>query len=323
MFDPSLKVENWTMQLAVVNEAFGEVNVRVNPSGEIEVSASIASEPTVADAATGMAIDGSDSMKELFGISRMASSLLGKPPNQVEPAARALIDYLANFSGNGCVEVAYWACGVEGREIQRIGSINKAQAESLNLAGPKSFGRGTRLRPIVEHFVNCFAPSSWSIAVIITDGKFDDLAEVITYTESLAREIASGDRNPLKLVAIGLCHEVDMDSMRENLAQLDDCLDDNGIIDSKGDLVDLWDHKVAKDITALHQIFAEVVSENVAVGESGSILDSSANLIREYPNDEITCGLPGLLRFTLPPGSTEFTLLVGNHRVTQDITEAI
>ncbi len=311
------------MQLTVVDEAFGEVNVLVTPSGSIEISATIASEPSVPDAATGLAIDGSDSMKEFFGISRLSSSLFGKPPNQVESAARALIDYLANFSCNNCVEVAYWACGVEGREIQQIGSVDQTQAKSLSLAGPKVFGRGTKLRPIMEHFVTCFAPSSWSIAVVITDGKFDDLSEAITYTETLAREIASGNRNPIKLVAIGLCHDVDMDSMRENLARLDDCLVDKDIIDSKGALVDLWDHKVAKDFTALHKIFAEVVSENVAFGESGSIYDGLGNLVREYPNDEITCGLPGLLRFTLPPGSTQFTLVVGNHRVTQDITEAI
>lgn len=311
------------MQLSVVDEAFGEVNVMVGPSGSIEVSASIASEPSVPDAATGLAIDGSDSMKELFGISRMSSSLFGKPPNQVEPASRALVDYLANFSGNNCVEVAYWACGVEGREIQRIGSIDKTQAKSLSFAGPKIFGRGTKLRPIMEHFVNCFSPCPWSIAVVITDGKFDDLSDAITYTEAIAREIASGKRNPMKLVAIGLCHDVDMDSMRENLSRLDDCLVDKPVIDLKGNPVDLWDHKVAKDITALHKIFAEVVSENVAFGESGSIYDGAGNLVRAYPNDEVTCGLPGLLRFTLPPGSTSFTLVVGNHRVTQDITEAI
>jgi len=311
------------MQLSRIHEAFGEINVLVNPSGLIEVSASIASEPSVTDAGTGLAIDGSDSMKELYGISRMASALFGKPPNQVEPAARALIDYLAKFSGSGAVETAYWACGNEGREIERIGNINKPQAELLSVKGPTTFGRGTRLRPIMEHFLTCFAKSAWSIAVIITDGKIDDLDEVIAYTETIARQVASGNRNPIKLVAIGLCHEVDMELMRENLAALDDCLDGAGIVDASGVTVDLWDHKVAKDITALHQIFAEVVSENIAVGESGSVLDNHGNVVRSYPDDNVTCGLPSLLKFTLPPGATEFTLVVADHSVTQDITEAL
>jgi hypothetical protein len=138
--------------------------------------------------------------------------------------------------------------------------------------------------------------------VFITDGRIDDLAAVKKYCISLAREIASGKRNDLKFVLIGVGDEIDEGQMEE-LDNLDSGTD-----------VDLWDHKIAQEMKQLAEIFAEVVSETVVVVPNDGILrDAQGAVVKDYRDT----GLPALLWFDLPADSESFTLEVGGQGVRQ------
>jgi len=159
-----------------------------------------------------------------------------------------------------------------------------------------------------------FRSAPWAIAVFITDGIVEDMQEVKQFCFQYARQIASGQRKFCKLVLIGVGEEVDEAQMTE----LDDMFEGTGLKDPAGNDIYLWDHKLAREMRHLQEVFAEVVSENTIVADHGRILDSTGRVAADYSD-----GVPALLRFVLPRGSTSFTLELPGHRIVQDLSEAL
>ncbi len=293
-------------------EPFGEVNVHPLPDGSLRVVATVLMEPDIEGACCGLALDGSASMKKMYGHSNV-SALFGAPENVVQPVARMMASYLAKFSTKGTAHLVYWACGPDGGGIEAIGEVTEAQAPALTVQGPtrQSWGRNTKLLPPVRLFVDgVFRDAPWAICVFITDGIIDDLADVKRFCMDYARQIAAGRRRFIKLVLIGVGESVD----EKQMAELDDMFDGSGLKDPSGDDIDLWDHKLASEMRHLHEVFAEVVSEKIIVAPHGRILDPAGRVAVNFSD-----GVPALLRFTLPRGSRSFTLELPHARVTQPL----
>jgi len=297
-------------QLKKVVEPFGEVNVYPSPGG-LRVTATILMEPYREGAQTGIALDGSGSMKKLYGVDAgggVVSSIFAKtkPRNDVSPVAQTICAYLARTidadHGTTCV---YWATGPNGSQIEVIGDLSAEQAEQYDFRGPRDFGTGTLLLPAVRYFVERFASSPWGFFAFITDGELYDLDEVKAYSTQLAKAVAAGRRNPLKFVLIGLGPDVNERQMEE----LDDL--------ETGTDIDLWDHKLAAEMTQLAQIFAEVVDKNARVADNGKILDPQGRCVKNYSDT----GLPAFMEFTLPTGASHFTLEVNGQRIDQPVSE--
>lgn len=300
-----------------VVEPFGEVNVLPQLDGSMRVRATILMKPQVEDARTGLAIDGSVSMKPNFGVSGAVSPLFAAAaPNLIEPVARTLAAYLAGFGSDGTTAVIYWACGPGGMRVEELGVVDDAGAKKLRVTGPKEYGTGTKLLPAVRWFAESKYPDApWGIFVFITDGILEDMPDVKQYSLALARQIASGKRNALKLVLIGIGHEVDVGQMEE----LDD-LDYGGLKMPDGQEVDLWDHKLAAEMQKLEEIFAEVVSKNTILVPTAEVLDDSGNSVQPLDRASYHDGLPALLEFVVPRGTKEFTLVLPNDvKVTQTL----
>jgi len=301
-------------------EPFGEVNVHAQPDGSLNIVATILMEPDIEGARCGLALDGSASMQKMYGASRALSPIFaraGGNENVVEPVTRAMAGYLAKFSSTGTVNLIYWACSPDGGGIEEIGEVSDAQARTLGVPGPRrlSWGRKTKLLPPVQHFVDgVFRSAPWAICVFVTDGKIDDLEDVKRFCWTYARHIAEGRRRFCKLVLIGVGEEVDEAQMTE----LDDMFEGSGVKDPAGEDIDLWDHKLAREMRHLQEVFAEVVSEKIIVADRGRVLDAGGRVALE-----LTDGVPALLRFRLPRGSRSFTLELPGHRVVQDVSEAL
>lgn len=305
-------------QLSSPVEPFGEVNVYPQPDGTLKIVATILMEPDIEGARAGLALDGSASMQKMYGARGPVSPLFRNAAggtNYVEPVARRMAAYLAKFASDGQVHMAYWACSPDGSQVEPIGAVSEAGAATLKVGGPKQWGRLTKLLPPVRHFVEgVFTGSKWAIAVLVTDGVIEDLDAVKEYCHGLARRIARGERGFVKLVLLGFGEEVDEGQMEE----LDDMFEGSDLRDPSGNPIDLWDHKIASEMKSFHEIFAEVVSDQVVVADSGKVLDNSGRVAHTYPD-----GLPARLRFTLPASSTAFTLDFPGGRVTQDLSEAL
>jgi len=297
-------------------DPFGEVNVRPQPNGSVQVVATILMEPDVEGARCGLALDGSSSMQRLYGAGGAVSPILARSSaseNVVEPVARAMSAYLARFSSSGTVNLVYWSCSPDGGGLEEIGEFSEPQARAVTVAGPRrlSWGRKTKLLPPVRHFLDgVFRLAPWSICVFVTDGRVDDLDEVKQFCWQHARQVAARRRPSCKLVLIGLGEEVDEAQMEE----LDDMFEGSGLRDHRGDPIALWDHKLAREMRHLQEVFAEVVSEKVIVAARGRILDPAGRIVADYSD-----GMPALLRFSLPRGCSSFTLEVAGHRITQPL----
>lgn len=300
-------------------EPFGEVNVYSRPDGSLDVVATILMEPDIEGAACGLALDGSASMKKMYGVGGAVSPLFGgdAPTNVIQPVARMMAGYLAGFSSAGTVNLVYWAVNPDGSAVEELGDITASQAAALPVDGPKRFpwGRRTKLLPAVRHFVDgVFRRAPWSIAVFISDGIVEDLADVKAYCFDFARQIAADRRHFSKLVLIGLGAEVDEKQMTE----LDDMFEGSGLRTPGGDDIDLWDHKLAREMRHLHEVFAEVVSEKVTVAASGRVTDPTGRVVASFPD-----GVPARLRFRLPRGASSFALELPGGRVVQDVSAAL
>jgi hypothetical protein len=279
-------------------EPFGKVNLRREPDGRIWVRAYVLMERAVEGACTGIAVDGSGTMMPWFGAQRKGA------PNIVSPFVQEMCAYLARkIDAAGSTTAIYWATGDDGRAIEEIGTLAAEDAAQHNFTGPRYYGNHTCLLPALRYFVDRFSAAPWGLYVFISDGRLDDLEDVKTYTTQLARKIASGRRNDLKLVMIGVGRRID----EAQMVELDD-------LDTATDL-DLWDHKIADSMQHLAEVFTEVVDENVIVAPQGRVLDSSGNVVKDYRDT----GVPALLEFVLPAGSISFTLEIGDKAVTQSL----
>jgi len=296
-------------------EPFGEVNIRTS-GGKIEVAATILMQPTKEGTQTGIALDGSGSMSDCYAMPKAATtgffgSLFGSKPvkaiassetNLITPTARSICALLAReLDADGGTTCIYWATGAHGSQIEVVGDLTADQAEKHVFAAPKDYGTGTQLLPAVQYFVNRFSDAPWGFYVFLTDGELHDLDAVKDFSRRLAREIASGKRKPLKFVLIGVGNAV-KEAQMEELDDLD-----------TGTSVDLWDHKIAREMRQTHDIFAEVVEENARVADTGKIYDDAGRVVKDYSD----IGLPARLSFALPVGSKSFTLEVNGQRITQ------
>jgi outer membrane protein OmpA-like peptidoglycan-associated protein len=348
-----LESKSFQMPANLVAAEFGEVNVWRNMSGinsgiaECRVEFSIAMEPQGKFAEgwrTGLALDASASMKRSYGRkveARVDPKLLvdyikqgrlrsyledGEPIRKIEREAFAEIqergyeiNYTANIlqplvqdfttylagslDGTGKTSLIYWGCG-NGDEIQVLGEFDHASCQQLAITGPATFqlGKTTKLLPAIAYFVNQYSQAPQGIYIFLTDGRIDDLDQVKSYTRELALEIAVGKRNYLKLVLIGIGNDVD----RYQLQELDDF--------ETGLDIDIWDYKIANEMTSLSQIFAEVVNEHQVIADSGSIYDDQGNCVKSYTN-----GLPAKVDFLMRDDSQWFELEVGNQRIRQAV----
>jgi len=332
---------------SIVASEFGEVNVGKLPDGRLEVSFTILMAPSGAEAEgwqTGVALDGSLSMRSWYGLQlvgkvppdvsaeyeqkgwisstvedgrkvkkflkeayedAMAKGHLRMSDNIVEPKSREFIAYLATeLDADGGTTVIYWACGGDGSAIEVIGDFTADQCRQLAIRGPKKvpFGNGTRLLPAVQYFVDRFHDAERGMYVFLTDGRLDDLDQVKAYSTQLARSVAAGQRKPVKFVLIGMGDKVEESQMEE--------LDD---LDTGTD-VDLWDHKIAREMRSVVEIFAEVVRENQIVASTGVLYDSQGQIVKRFSD-----GLPAMITITLAPGIRWFELEVEGQRIRQNL----
>jgi hypothetical protein len=289
------------MQAKKVVEPFGEVNCYMTTRNTWRVTATILMESRREGTQTGIALDGSSSMRMAYGFGPT-------PMNVVSPVAKRITSYLAGkLDADGGTTFIYWATGERGDEIEVVGDLKSLEALEHPFGPPKNFGDNTQLLPAVKYFAERFADAPWGFYVFITDGSINDLGLVKSYTCQLARDIAAGKRNPVKLVLIGVGPDINEEQMEE----LDDLY--------TGTHVDLWDHKIAREMRVLQEIFAEVVDKNVRVADHGKIMDADGRLIKDYAGD----GLPAFLEFEVRPETKSFTLEVNGVSVTQDLPNPI
>lgn len=284
-------------QVKKVVEPFGEVNVYATNRGVVRVTATMLMEPRREGTQTGIALDGSSSMGSMYGLGPMGV-------NQITFVAQRMCAYLASkIDGDGGTTVIYWATGLRGDRVEVVGDFRAEEAERHIFGPPREYGTDTQLLPAVKYFVERFAEAPWGFYVFITDGSVNDMGLVKSYTAQLARDIAAGKRHPVKFVLIGVGDGVNQEQMEE----LDNLYTEANI--------DLWDHKIAREMRVLQTIFAETMDQNARVADHGKVLDPQGKVVKDYAG----VGVPAFLEFELPAGSESFVLEVNGRKIRQEI----
>jgi hypothetical protein len=288
-------------QLRRVSRPFGEVNVGGSVNGRRQVSVTVPMGVHKEGSQTGVALDASGSMQASY------NEPLGGGPSELCRVARHFCSHLAgNVDADGGTTAIYWALGRSGGDTQFIADLTTETAPSHPFAAPAHLGGGTKLLPAVRYFVERFADAPWGIFVFLTDGVWSDHKEVKEYGLALARRIKSGQRNPLKLVVVGVGDGVE----EKQMAELDDLTEGT-------DLPDIWDHKIARDMRGVTDIFAEVVEANARVAVTGKITAPDGTLVKDYSDS----GVPGKLEFEVPDHLPYFTLVADGRRFHQALSD--
>lgn len=331
-----------------VHPAFGEINVSL-VDDHLHVVTTILMKPTSSAEGwqTGVAIDCSSSMKRSFGGQNMYFSrnltpgevqsysqkglieyfekdgqsmcrllngaheqmlrdgilYISEDKNEVQEVCRKIIPMLAGeLDADGGTTVIYWAAGPEGRDIQVLGDLTKEGAAAVAYSGvdDEMWGNGTKLMPAINYFLTTFKDADMGFYVFITDGHLDDFEEVKQFTMKLSHDIDQKKVNPVKLILIGVGNDIDVTQL-EDLDDLPDTCDLP---------VDIWDHKIAREMRSLLDIFSEVVDENKVIAPSAEILDDSGNVVKRYSD-----GLLAKLEFSLPLTTKGFKVSLPNGKI--------
>jgi len=309
------KVARPTKPLAVVNVYGKQTN------GACEVEVCFLPDPDIivgeGNSKAFLALDASASMKPMYGD---PGPFPGLRPNYVQAVARKIGSILCSVSKTGTVGAAYWALHFPGDRTEWVGELDEAAWENANIVGPKTekWGRGTRLLPALRIAVEeVHRDSDWSMAVFIKDGLIEDEQDCMDYCTQLGKAVDAGTSKPIKFVLIGVGSEVDEDQ----LERFDDMFEKT---DLEGK-IDLWSTSPVSSIQdesdILAVLYGELMTEDMIVASSGRVESGSGQELQTSPscND----GMPGKVRFFLPPGEKLFRIHVAGQTIEQDCAEVV
>ncbi|HEX8999332.1 MAG TPA: VWA domain-containing protein [Blastocatellia bacterium] len=287
----------------VIVKPFSDVHNR-----EGNVIATLLHDPTVEGLDVALYMDGSASMEDEYG-PRGVLAKLGPVRNLVEPQMRWMLEYLASKDRDGVLRVAYWATG-SGSDIEVVGDLAGAQAQTYKFPGPKFYGKGTVMLPVLRDYIAHIRRevsanhARRGLAVIITDSQLHDAEDVKAYSAQVAREIAAGRLPRLNFVLVGVGDQVDEEQMEEI------CHEEYPGVGH------LWCHRVADRMEEMAELVAVLVDETMTVAAGGTIYDDRGSVVKVYE-----ARLPAVLEFTVPEGCKSFTLEVAGQRFTQPLPE--
>lgn len=286
----------------IIVKPFSDVH---NKNGH--VIATLLHDPTVEGLDVALYMDGSASMEDEYG-PRGVLAKLGGVRNLVEPQMRWMLEYLASKDRDGILRVAYWATG-DGSQIEVLGDLAGAQAQSYKFPGPQFYGKATIMLPVLRDYVahirdDIGRGARRGLAVIITDSQLHDPADIQAYSAQVAKEIAAGRLPRLNFVLVGVGEQIDEEQMEEICH-----------FEYPG-VGHLWCHRVADRLEEMAELVAVLVDETMTVAAGGTIYDDKGEILKVYE-----ARLPAVLEFDVPPGCASFTLEVAGQRYTQPLPE--
>lgn len=270
------------------------------------VVATLLHDPTVEGLEVALYMDGSASMEPEYG-PRGVLAKLGPTRNNVEPQMRWMLEYLAGKDRNAACRVAYWATG-SGGEIEALGEMTGPQGKEAKFPGPKRYGMGTQMLPVLRDYIAYFRErvkdgAKRGLAVIITDSVIDDGGDIIAYSAKVAEEITSG-RIPLLnfvLVGVGKANEAQMEEI---------CHEEYPGVGH------LWCHRHVDKMEEMADLVAVLVDSTMSVADGGAVFDARGPLLKRWEGR-----LPAVLEFDCPADCISFILEVNGQKYEQPIPE--
>lgn len=330
----------------IVHELFGEINISKNDQS-IQVVATILLDPIKEGSQTGVALDGSASMKALFGGSsyKFSSDYDESMNEKFVAEGKAIIKEedgtrVMEFLPSGFEELITTGLLIkEPNVVQPIAAevipylASKIDADGGTTVVYWACGdQGDQVEILGDLTAEEAAaasyegPAAWGNKTCLLPPfryfveRFADApwGFYVFITDGIIE-----DMQAVKDYTVDLSRKIEAGSARpvncviigvgdavseENLAQLDDLPEVMGL------QYDIWDHKMASTMRDLRDIFAEVVDTNSIVAPTGRALDHQGNIVKVWSD-----GVPTKLEFKLPPDANFFVLEVEGYRIEQPL----
>lgn len=295
---------------SVDDSVFAAVNVYDPEGGQQHVEIYVRVEQGPEGAQMGLAIDGSNSMKEAYG-AHLPPFLKTPEANTVQLVVKPLNTFLRGFSADGKTHIIYWAVGNGGAELEPIGVFDETADASLAIEGPKgkAWGGGTKLAPAVQYFAKEFAAAKWALVLFITDGEIEDMDDVKRVCMQLGQEMSSSQRGYVKLVMVGVGRLVNESQMDE----LNDMFEGSGLNDPNGESIDMWDARLVSEMGSLWDVLGEV-DFGIELPVSTKIYDDKGKEVLSYAD-----GTPMKLSFQVPVGTPKVTVVIAGNSYEQKL----
>lgn len=332
----------------LLHELFGEVNVSGHPD-RLDVTATILLEPNKEGSQTGVALDGSASMRKALGQGWVYAAHYDSSVEQRMLAQKKA--YMREYDGQCVVQYNQdgWdellLQGLLVREPNLVEPIAREVipylAEKIDADGGTSViywacgGRGDQ----IEEMGDLTADQARS-AIYEGPQDWGDHTHLLPALRYFVEKFADAEWGFYVFVTDGRLD--DLEAVKSYTAELARKIAageakpikcvligvgehvDEGQMEQLDDLpdalgleVDVWDHKIASTMRDLRDIFAEVVDENAMVAPTGRVFDDAGNAAKAW-ND----GVPTKLVFSLPPNAKSFTLEVAGQRIEQSLGQA-
>lgn len=240
--------------------------------------------------------------------------LVKRTPNIVQaPAVKMVENVIRTFATgggqSGSCEVIYWACGNEGKEVERLGEISMADLPHVKFEGPQTlpFGPHTHLGPPFKYFAQR-ARNLSGVFVFVTDGHIDDEDEVVRETHRLATEMAQGGGCSIKCVLLGIGRQVDVNQLN----RIDD-------MEMPPDLAsyDVWNSKVLAEMRDMSDAWSEIFDPETEIASRATIYDDKGQVVYQE-----TDSVKALVTFEMPADSKYFDVVVeGDMKIHQPLPD--
>jgi hypothetical protein len=276
------------MSIEKASDIFGDITVYPAKDGKQRVEMYIRLQEKVEGMQIGIGIDGSASMRKMFGdtIPKFAK----KPEDNVmQTVVQRLCSYACEYSGDGTVSPIYWATGIGGKEIESLGKLDSEAIQARSFEGPRKWGTGTALLPPLNHLLTECAGASWLVLLFVTDGVMSDLDAVVARSLEVGQEVLDGKRGKCKFILVGCGEEVS----EEQIEKLDNMFDGTPLEGR----IDLWDGKLAAEMNDLSEIWDEV-DFGVQIPGAVKISDDQGREVLSHPD-----GFPQRMEFLVVEGT--------------------
>jgi hypothetical protein len=234
----------------------------------------------------------------------MKRGLINKSPNLMDFIAPEFIGHLASgWDINSRSAVIYWAGG-DGKEIESVGDFGEFDCANLNVDGPNQMMFGSSTR---------LTPA---LKYLVDKFKNNGMGIYLFITDGRIDDMSKVKQYSLELAAQiydNFCPPLKLiligigdEVDEEQLAELDAL--------NNQTFSNLWDHMQVYDLQDVLKIFSEVVRENRIIAHQGTVYDGDGKVLRQYPD-----GVPTRLSFLVPVKSSCFEIDFGGQRWRQFI----
>jgi hypothetical protein len=230
----------------------------------------------------------------------LAKGYLSWTKNEVEPAARRILEFLAEqVDRRRASNLMYISCA-GGYGVRELGEIALAACSAVAVNGPdEDFGNESRLLPSVQYLADTYAGVGKTLVVILTDGHFADIQAIKEFSGVFSRLISMGQKNFMKFSILGIGGEIDPENMAE--------LTDLKTAWSSG----LWNYCRGDEPGEFRKILEGIIEENQVLAPGVVILDAAGNVIKVFDTE-----FPAKGTFKIPGNLTSFFLRSSSEKYT-------